>query len=205
MTNTLNNTITLSAPAFDALDAALLQSAITPELMRQRADQKRAEIDEQLRAEAKIPFEAALRATVESINESIEGAAIRGWCGAPICPLRHFEAALKKSLNDDHSYSLICERRFVNNTLSMRDYVERVLFKTTQIYVNPFETYFSYMIDSRLEHFQKSREVFPLWLADKLAPIFRKTGFKVSNTVEIRRKDNTKYVALVMGSLEISW
>jgi len=52
---------------------------------------------------------------------------------------------------------------------------------------------------------QKSREIFPLWLADKLAAIFRKAGYKVDNQATIERKCNTKYVTLVCDYLVISW
>jgi len=199
MTTTPNNTIALSTPSFDALDAALLKSAVSPELMRERATQKRIEIDEQLRAEAKIPFEAALQASVECINEAIEKAAIAGRSSTTVHPLSYFKSALSKACGNDWFY--LGRNQFVNNTLSMRDYIDRNI----PSWYSHLDTYFSGMGDSRLETLQKSREVFPLYLADKLAPIFRKAGFEVDNQATIERKCNTKYVALVRDYLVISW
>ena len=201
-TATPNNTIALSTPSFDALDAALLKSAVSPELMRERAAQKRIEIDEQLRAEAKIPFEAALQATVERINEAIEKAAIAGRSSTTVRPLSHFKAALSKELLAAGDWFYLGRNQFVDNTLSMQDYIERN--KPSMSYGH-LDTYFSGMDDSRLETLQKSREVFALYLADKLAPIFRKAGFEVDNQATIERKCNTKYVAIVRDYLVISW
>jgi hypothetical protein len=204
MTTTPNNTIALSTPSFDALDAALLKSAVSPELIRVRAKQKREEIDEQLRGEAEIPFEAALQASVECINEAIEKAAIAGRSSTTVHPLSYFKSNLPGChiANARGKWFHLGRCQFVNNTLSMRDYIER---NKPSMSCGHLDTYFSGMDDSRLETLQKSREVFALYLADKLAPIFRKAGFEVDNQATIERKCNTKYVALVRDYLVISW
>ena len=196
MTTTPNNTIALPNATFTASDAALLKYTVSPDVMLEAAAAKRADIDEQLRYEAVVFFETALQTAVERIGESIESAAIEGRGSTTVMPLSYFKTAL----SDTDAYSLT-KRVFVDNTFTMGDYITRNICD----HYRPFETYFSGMGANRLETLQKSREIFPLWLADKLAAIFRKAGYKVDNQATIERKCNTKYVALVCDYLVISW
>tara|TARA_R110000824_G_C14953604_1_gene651219 strand:+ start:156 stop:659 length:504 start_codon:yes stop_codon:yes gene_type:complete len=167
--------------------------------MRKIAEAKRGDIDAELKAEAIIPFEASLQATVERIQDDIERAAISGRSNISTCTLHAFNVALS-----DAGIGHAGSRIFVGNTLTMGDFISRNICQGRCAHTH-FDTYFSGMSDNRLETLQKSRNAFPLWLADKLAPIFRKAGYKVDNRSTIDRKCNTKYVTIIHTHLNISW
>ena len=182
------------------LDIGLLDYTVSPEVMQQQADDERVVIDSVLKGEAKVYFVATLQAVVENIQNAIREKAVERQT-----TLHWFEIEREFNLELGNHDLCLTSAAFVENTLSMGDYIERFICPLGIGTRRMTDTRLQDISDSVLYNWQTNRGLFILWLYDRFQAVFEKAGYEVTNTYTIERAPKTRFVAQIDGRFSISW